>query len=284
MRRKIAVIISLIAIFSFVVFEGISYNQAHAQKAQIYLEIPDSIKKENEFTVKVVVNSDIELYSIDAYLTYDVNMLEFVPDNEKVSGTSGILEIRDIYGEKTKRKEYQLTFKALETGKTELALSDIYLVDYVNLEDIEVSPTTGNIIIGVNSQVTKDASLEDLLVAPGDLTEEFSPDCLEYEVHVGLDVEKIGVSAIPTDEDSVVELDMPEQLAEGENLVVITVTALSGNVKTYTIRVIRQEWPEEDTTEAKGTEPAAEEPEGTETEMPEKSETTAESLTASEIE
>ena len=279
MRRKIAIIISFIAILSFVVFEGISYNQAHAQKAQIYLEIPDSIKKENEFTVKVVVDSDIELYSIDAYLTYDVNMLEFVPDNEKVSGTSGILEIRDIYGEKTKRKEYQLTFKALETGKTKLALSDVYLVDYVNLEDIEVSPTTGNIIIEVNSQVTKDASLEDLLVAPGDLTEEFSPDCLEYEVHVGLDVEKIGVSAILADEDSVVELDMPEQLAEGENLVVITVTALSGNVKTYTVKVIRKEWPEEE-----GTEPAAEELEETETEMPEESETTAESLTASEIE
>lgn len=279
MRKKIAVILSFILICALSLAGILSHGKAQAKKAQIDLVIPDAIEKENEFTVKVVVDSDIDLYSIDAYLSYDSNMLEFVPGNEAVTGTSGILEIKDIYGEKTKKAEYEITFKAMETGNTELALTDVYLVDYTDLDHIEVSSKKEQLEIGINRQVAGDASLEELLVAPGDLTEEFSPDCLEYEVHVGLDVEMIGVSAIPADEDSVVELDMPEKLAEGENLVVITVTALSGNVKTYTIRVIRQEWPEEE-----GTEPAAEEPEGTEAEMPEESETTAESLTASEIE
>ena len=279
MRKKIAIILSFILICALSIAGVLSHGKAQAKKAQIDLVIPDAIEKENEFTVKVVIDSDIDLYSIDAYLSYDSNMLEFVPDNEVVTGTSGILEIKDIYGEKTKKAEYEITFKAMETGNTELALTDVYLIDYTDLDHIEVSSKKEQLEIGINRQVAGDASLEELLVAPGDLTEEFSPDCLEYEVHVGLDVEMIGVSAIPADEDSVVELDMPEKLAEGENLVVITVTALSGNVKTYTIKVIRQEWTEEE-----GTEPAAEEPEGTETEMPEESETTAESLTASEIE
>ncbi len=309
MRKKIAVILSFILICALSLAGVLSHGKAQAKKAQIDLVIPDAIEKENEFTVKVVVDSDIDLYSIDAYLSYDSNMLEFVPDNEAVTGTSGILEIKDIYGEKTKKAEYEITFRAMETGNTELALTDVYLIDYTDLDHIEVSSKKEQLEIGINRQVAGDASLQELLVAPGDLTEEFSPDCLEYEVHVGLDVEMIGVSAIPADEDSVVELDMPEQLAEGENLVVITVTALSGNVKTYTIRVIRQEWPEEAITEAEvpegteiqertetqertepktetpeGMEPAAEEPEVTETEMPEESETTEESLTASEIE
>lgn len=279
MRKKIAVILSFILICALSLAGILSHGKAQAKKAQIDLVIPDAIEKENEFTVKVVVDSDIDLYSIDAYLSYDSNMLEFVPGNEAVTGTSGILEIKDIYGEKTKKAEYEITFRAMETGNTELALTDVYLIDYTDLDHIEVSSKKEQLEIGINRQVAGDASLEELLVAPGDLTEEFSPDCLEYEVHVGLDVEMIGVSAIPADEDSVVELDMPEKLAEGENLVVITVTALSGNVKTYTIRVIRKEWSEEE-----GTEPAAEEPEGTETEMPEESETTVESLTASEIE
>ncbi len=60
-------------------------------------------------------------------------------------------------------------------------------------------------------------------------------------MHVGMDVEMIGVSAVPMEEGSIVELDMPEKLLPGENLVVVTVTALSGNVNTYIIKVYREE-------------------------------------------
>lgn len=245
MRKKLAVIIILVLILGLSALGISSQNKAYAKEAQIYLEIPDSVKKENEFTVKVILDSDVNLYSVDAYLSYSADTLEFIPDSEFVTGTDGVLELKDVYGEQTKKAEYELTFKALETGSAEVALTDVYLIDYADMDYITVSPSAKQFEIGINRQVAEDARLMDLIVAPGDLTEDFLPDQLDYEMHVGLDVEAIGISAIPMDEDSVVGLEMPEKLVEGENLIVITVTALSGNVNTYTIKVIKKEWPEE---------------------------------------
>lgn len=265
MRKKLAVLITLALILSLSVIGIHSQNTAYAKEAQMVLEIPDSVKKENEFTVKVILNSDVDLYSIDAYLSYSTETLEFVPESEYVTGTDGVLELKDIYGEETKTAEYELTFKALDTGAAEVSLTDVYLIDYEDLDYITVAPSVKHFDIGINNSVEEDARLADLLVAPGELTEAFEPNKLEYEMHVGLDVESIGVSAIPMDEDSVVGLEMPEKLEDGENLVIITVTALSGHVNTYTIKVIRKDWPEveneeflepesDDTTESK-TEP-----------------------------
>lgn len=245
MRKKLAVLLTLVLIFCLSVMGTDSQNKAYAKNAQMYLEVPDSVKKENEITVKVILDSDVELYSVDAYLSYSAEMLEFVPDNEFVTGADGVLELKDIYGEETKKAEYEITFKALETGSAEVGLTDVYLIDYTDLEYITVAPSVKHFEIGINKKVEEDARLSELIVAPGDLTEEFNPDQLEYEMHVGLDVEHIGISATPMDEESVVGLEMPETLQDGENLVIITVTALSGNVNTYTIRVIRQDWPEE---------------------------------------
>lgn len=245
MRKKFAILLVFVLVFGLFMAEVKPKNRVYAKSAQMYLEIPDSVKKENEITVRAVLDSGVDLYSIDAYLSYDAEMLEFIPDNELVTGADGILELKDIYGEETKKAVYEITFKALETGTAQIGFTDVYLIDYEDLEYITVAPSSNSFEIGVNKKVEADARLSDLIVAPGELTEVFDPDCLEYEMHVGLDVEMIGVSAIPMDEESVVELDMPETLQIGENDVVIKVTALSGNVNVYSIKVIRQDWPEE---------------------------------------
>ena len=281
MKKKLAIILVLVLMLGLSVVGISSQNKAYAKAAQIYLEIPDSVKKENEFTVKVVLDSDVNLYSIDAYLSYSADTLEFVPGSGFVSGTDGVLELKDVYGEETKRAEYELTFKAIETGNAEVALTDVYLIDYTDMDYITVSPYAKQFEIEINQQVAEDARLMELIVAPGELTEDFSPDQLDYEMHVGLDVEMVGISAIPMDEGSVVGLEMPEKLVEGENRIVITVTALSGNVNTYTIKVIRKDWPEEasgedmeETTEGvteETTEQTTEAGKAQESEMPEES-------------
>ena len=241
MKKKLAVLLSLILIIGLSAIGVPSREKAYAKEAQMYLEIAETVKKENEFTVKVILNSDVELYSIDAYLSYNAELLEFVPDNEKVTGAAGVLELRDTYKEETKNAVYEITFKALETGEAEIALTEVFLIDYADLDYIEVVPSAKHFEIGINKKVAADARLSELILAPGELTESFLPDKLEYEMHVGMDVEMIGVSAIPMEEGSIVELDMPEKLLPGENLVVVTVTALSGNVNTYMIKVYREE-------------------------------------------
>ncbi|MDE6626987.1 MAG: cadherin-like beta sandwich domain-containing protein [Lachnospiraceae bacterium] len=250
MRKKIAILLVLVLAFGLFMTEVNPKNRVYAKSAQMYLEIPDSVKKENEITIRAVLDSGVDLYSIDAYLSYDAEMLEFIPDNEFVTGADGVLELKDVYGEETKKAVYEITFKALETGTAQIGFTDVYLIDYEDLEYITVAPSSNSFEIGINKKVEADARLSELIVAPGELTEEFNPNCLEYEMHVDLDVERIGISAIPMDEDSVIELEMPETLQVGENHVVIRVTALSGNVNEYSIKVIRQDWPEDDMEES----------------------------------
>ncbi len=241
MKKRIAILLAIVLVLGISVIGITSKNTSHAKTAQMRLEVPDAIKKENVFTVKVVLESDVQLYSIDAYLAYDAAMLEFVPDNNFVTGANGLLELKDVYQEETKQATYEITFKALDTGDAEVALTDVYLIDYADLDYITVVPTAKKFTIGINKQVAKDARLAELVVAPGEFTEEFDPDTLEYEMHVDLDITQVGVSAIPMDDGSIVGLDMPETLKLGENVITVTVTALSGNVNEYIITVIREE-------------------------------------------
>jgi hypothetical protein len=246
MKKKITVLVAFVMIAALVLAGVTREDKAYAKTAQMYMEFPDSIKKEDEFTVRVVLDSDVDLYSVDAFLTYNPEMIEFVPDGDYVTGSAGVLELKDIYGEETKNAEYDLTFRALDTGKTEISLSEVYLIDYADMDYIEVVPSAKQFDIKVNRTVAADARLADLLVAPGELTDEFQSEKLDYEMHVGLDVEMIGVSAVPMDEDSVVLTDMPEKLQVGENVITITVTAVSGNVNVYTVKVYREELSEEE--------------------------------------
>lgn len=241
MKKIVSIILAVVLVLGLSVFGLTSQNKAYAKNAEMYLEIPDSIKKENEFTVTVVLESDVQLYSIDAYLSYNADLLEFIPNSNYVTGAEGVLELKDSYGEETKKATYEITFKALETGVAEVALTDVYLIDYEDLDYIVVTPSAKKFEIGVNRLVAEDARLSELVVAPGEFTETFDPNVLDYEMHVGLDVTTVGVSAIPMNEDSVVGLEMPETLQLGENIIKITVTALSGNVNEYTVIVIREE-------------------------------------------
>lgn len=266
MRKKIAILLAIVMVVGLSVMGLARQEKAYAKTAQMRIEIPESIKKENEFKVKVVLDSDVNLYSIDAYLSYDANLLEFVPDNDKVTGSAGILEIKDTYEAETKKAEYELTFKALDTGKAQILFSEVYLIDYADMDYIEVVPSAKSFHIGVNKTVAMDARLADLIVAPGELTEEFDPSQLDYEMHVGLDVDMVGISAVPMDEGSVVESEIPEKLQLGENIITIKVTALSGSVNVYTVKVYKEEITEEVTEEA-GTEAADDSSEQT-TEQP----------------
>lgn len=241
MKKTISIILAIVLVLGLSVWGVTSQTKSYAKNAQMHLEVPDNIKKASEFKVTVILESDVLLYSIDAYLSYNEELMEFVPDSNYVTGANGVLELKDSYGEETKKATYEITFRALETGMAEIALTDVYLIDYDDLDYIVVTPSAKQFEIGVNHSVAEDARLSELVVAPGEFSEKFDPGVLNYEMHVGLDVTTVGVSAIPMTEGSVVGLEMPDTLQLGENIIKVTVTALSGNVNVYTIKVIREE-------------------------------------------
>lgn len=240
MKKKAAVLLVLFMIIGISVMGVSGSDEAYAKTAQMRIELDGTVKKEEEFKIKILLDSDVNLYSVDAYLSYDAELMEFVPDNSFVTGSAGVLELKDTYAEETKCAEYELTFKALETGSAAIGFSEVYLIDYADMDYIEVTPSVKNFDIGVNKTEDADARLADLIVAPGELTEEFSPDCLNYEIQVGMDVDMVGLSAVPMDAESVVESELPENLKPGKNIITIKVTAPSGNVKEYTVTVIKR--------------------------------------------
>lgn len=241
MKKKVAVLLAVLLVIGTSIIGVTKHEKAYAKTAQMSIEIPTPVKKENEFTVRINLNSDVNLYSVDAYLSYNPELLEFVPDSDFVTGSAGVLELKDTFDTETKNKEYEITFKALETGKAQISFTDVYLIDYADMDYIEVVPSGKSFDIGVNKTVEMDARLENLMVAPGELTEAFDPNQLDYEMHVGLEVDMVGVSAVAMDEGSVVESDIPDKLVNGKNTITIKVTALSGSVNVYTVTVYKED-------------------------------------------
>ncbi|MBR1865232.1 MAG: cadherin-like beta sandwich domain-containing protein [Lachnospiraceae bacterium] len=248
MKKKLVVLLTFVLLVGLLATGRMSKDMVYAKTAQMYLELPADIRKETEFQVKVVLDSDAELYSVDAYLSYDADKLEFIPKDDQITGAEGVLELKDIYEQETKQVSYELNFRDLDIGSAEMALQEVYLIDYEDMDYIEVAPSVKRFEIGINQMVEGETGLEELIVAPGELTEPFQSEKTEYTLYVDHSVEQIGVTAVPKEQACTVDLDMAEYLHVGENLVTVTVTAPSGEVRDYIIRVYREtEQSEKDT-------------------------------------
>lgn len=211
-----------------------------AKEAQLTLDAPEEVKVGETFILSVKLDSDSALAGLDARIIYDPAMVSFVSDEEgKMTGAEGLVNLKDTYEEETNQKVYQLTFQALSVGDAAFAFDKTYITDYANLEEMEIYSNHDTVSIVENDKISENADLSELLVATGQLSPAFSADVTEYTVSVDEEEDTFIFSSTPADEEAVVEVDMPDTLAMGENQVVITVTAPSGAVKEYVIHVYR---------------------------------------------
>lgn len=240
MKKKIIipVILAVVIIIGSILFTNQTNN---AKEVNFGIEVEDkSVKKGNEFTLKVKVSSDYEMSSVDAYVTYDDELLEFVSsENEGILGASGTLHIADQFEEGVTEAVYVIRMKALEVGSTEFKVGDAYIVDAKSSDYMKVKQSRASIEITANETEASNAALSELLVMPGTLDKEFRPDVYEYSIKVAYDVEELILSAIPVDEESVVTIDKELTLVKGDNVFTITVTAPSGDTKDYKLNVYR---------------------------------------------
>lgn len=239
MKKKIIIpiILAVILIGSILLTNQIN----SAKEVHFGIEVEDkSVKKDDEFTLKVKVSSDYEMSSVEAYVTYDDELLEFVSsEHEGVLGASGTLHIADKFVEGVTEAEYVIKMKALEVGFTDFKVYDAYSADSDNSEYMKIKQAGARIEITTNESEASNANLSELLVVPGTLDKEFSPDVYEYSMKVAYDVEELILSAIPVDEESVVTIDKELKLVKGDNVITITVTAPSGDMKDYKLNVYR---------------------------------------------
>ncbi|MDE5966193.1 MAG: cadherin-like beta sandwich domain-containing protein [Lachnospiraceae bacterium] len=214
----------------------------HAKEAQITLDVPEQIKNGESFTLTVNVESVTALAGIDARIVYNPEVVAFVGDEEgKMTGSDGLVNLKEMYESETNKKSYNLTFEAIAVGESQFAFDKTYITDYAQLEEIEIHSNEKTMQVLENNKISDNADLAELLVATGELSPAFSPEVTEYTVSVEHEEDTFIFSSVPADAEAVVAVDMPETLCVGENQITITVTAPSGAEKQYFIYVNRAE-------------------------------------------
>jgi len=247
MKKKIAIALSLVLVIACgFIINGMT---SKANSANIAITVDEAeIKKGQEFIAKVTIDSDVAMASVDSFVSYDPELLEYLPSEEDaVAGASGIIHIMEDFEEGKQTIEYELTFKALEVGTVDIDLYDTLIEEFENLNFLEAATTKATVTVIEDTAQSGEARLSDLLVAPGELDKEFDPNTFEYSVDVTEDDDMVALSAIPMEEAAVVTVEQDEVLSMGANTIKINVTSPSGHESTYTLTVNRGALPVEET-------------------------------------
>lgn len=276
MNKKIlsiigAVVVAVSAVVGGIIFSGVGTNASGAQMT-VSVESP-TVEKNNEFKVLVKASSGESMSYVKADLTYNPEKVELVSTStDLATGANGQIQIIEIlpYGET--ERTYELTFKALEIGATDIRLYNAYIEQYESLDMINVEENTASLEVLVNTSVSEDARIKEMLIAGvSDMDKRFNPDVYEYSLEVGQSMDMFICSVVPMESSSVVSAPADLTLYPGENHFEILVTAPAGNTQKYVFHINRLDHEIESGS-------------GTETQIETEKETGMESETASEQE
>lgn len=244
MNKKIisiicATVLTLCAVVGGVIFTGMRTSASGTQMT-VSVESP-TVGKGDEVKVLVTASSGESMSYIKADLTYDPEKLELVETStDLATGANGEIQIIETLAYGETERTYELTFKALEVGSTDISLHDAYIEQYESLEMVSLEGDHTSLEVVVNTAISEDARISELMIAGVQKMEEkFDPDVYEYNVEVGVDMEMFIYSAVPMEEDSVITAPEDLMLSIGENHFEILVTAPAGNTQTYIINVTR---------------------------------------------
>lgn len=191
--------------------------------------------------VYIKIDSETTFGDFEANLMYDDAILEYQGGASVISGGNGLLRILDQgVTEAESSRKYALTFKALKVGDSRISFSDKVMVYNEAGNEMPVSSDELTIHVKAKATASADTRLESLITRPTDITPSFDKSIYEYSVNVSNDTMKLIITAIPEDNNSIVSVKGNDNLKEGENKVIVSVLAESGNVIEYTINVYRE--------------------------------------------
>lgn len=238
--KRITAIVAVMA--AVIVLAGIRTELVLASSASITFSGKNNeVVIGDKASVVVTVESSAMVGDVEVYLSYDPTILEFDKGGSHVSGGEGLLKITDVgSGVEIEKKKYSISFLTLETGASEISVSDRASVFDTNGAEMSVSSNRYTVIVKASETKSGNNSLKTLELSPGKLSPDFHGDTYQYRADVSADTDKIFLSAIPEDAEATVDLEGNTGLKEGKNKVRIRVTAPSGDVREYTITVLRQ--------------------------------------------
>ena len=200
--------------------------------------------------VFTITSEDALIGDVETFISYDPDILQFVSGGDFIKGDNGILKVSDIDNtEGVEVKTYNLEFKAISTGVTNIEISggNAEITDFNDMTSMSVSYGSLQLAVAASEEANDDCTLQSLKLSPGELDKEFDPEVTEYRITLPYENDYIVMSAIPNDPNARVDIKGVDDLVVGWNHPIITVTAQSGKTKEYSFSVYRESENEQST-------------------------------------
>jgi len=214
----------------------------NAASATITVSASNTVMVGNTVTVTVKLSSGSYMGAWEANITYDKNYLQLTKSTTESGGTSISGYATNGVGEKS--KSYTLTFKALKSGSTTVSVNSYAIWDYSE-NKMTTTSSSKKITLKTKEEIeasySSNAYLKSITVGEYSLSPEFDKKTYEYNVEVENEIENVNVSATKEDSSASISGTGDITLTEGNNKVILTVTAEKGNSLTYTININRKE-------------------------------------------
>lgn len=233
-RRFVLGVLAAVILSAAVPFTGF------AATARIAFSDPSTqVGEEVSVTMKFTSTSGDALGNTDVMLAYDPALLEYINETDNASGGNGAIRVwSGLSG--TTEVVTNLRFRALQAGTATITITS--WEGYDNQGQVLTVEREGSSTVTIAGLATSstDARLQSLQISPGTLSPSFSPSVTEYRTTVGLDTDKLTISARANNDKATVAIQGDDGLQEGENTVICTVTAEDGTTTgTYTILVTK---------------------------------------------
>lgn len=201
---------------------------AFADSATISLS-KSNVTVGSNVAVTLRYNAGFAMYGIDVSLTYNNAVLQYVSGGTNQGSTVKMVET--LSGETS--KSFTVNFKAIAAGSGSLSLSA------KASGSGDGSASAGATINVTTPQPSSNNNLSSIKLSEGKLSPAFKASVLNYSAAVKNTTEKITISANAQAGDSVVSGAGTFSLKMGDNSFPITVTAASGDKKTYNLVIKR---------------------------------------------
>ena len=197
------------------------------------------------FYVGVYVGSEEAEGEFEVQLSYDPVYLEYVSGAEETE--EGLLTLTgELY--ETERKQL-LTFRSLAGGETQIKIEKAVLIQDEEEREVELSVLP---VAPIAIAVEEEATLEHLYVN-GIEVDGFTSDVMNYTLNMPYDIAELVVTGVATEDEAEVEVS-DTALAEGENVIYVTVNGRRDTTAVYELRVNRETAPAITETETTATE------------------------------
>lgn len=193
-----------------------------------------SVEVGNTISVTFTISAK-NLYYWQAYITYDTSKLQLI------SGSTTFQGDKDAASNKR-----TLKFKAKKTGSAWVSIAMGDADNNINYNSENISYKKATKTITVKEKVIKTYSsnnnLKSLSIENASFKEEFDKNKTEYNVELPPDTKKIKINAEKDDKEANISGAGEVEVSEGNNKIVIKVTAENGNTKEYIINAVVKEY------------------------------------------